>query len=88
MFGSDWPVCELAASYERVHHALREAVSPLSGGERDLIFGETARQFYGWRGKGPRSGVPIRGYHLGEFPCISYDREIREGSPRGVLPGE
>ena len=46
MYGSDWPVCELAASYERVHHALREAVSPLSAVERDLVFGDTARQFY------------------------------------------
>jgi L-fuconolactonase len=46
LYGSDWPVCELAAPYERVHHALREAVSPLSAAERDLIFGATARQFY------------------------------------------
>ncbi len=46
MFGSDWPVCELAADYARVHHALREAVSPLSAAERDMIFGETARNFY------------------------------------------
>jgi L-fuconolactonase len=49
MFGSDWPVCELAGSYERVYHALVEALGPLSETERDLIFGDTARRFYGIR---------------------------------------
>lgn len=46
MFGSDWPVCELAGSYEQVHYALVEALGPLSAAERDMIFGETARCFY------------------------------------------
>jgi L-fuconolactonase len=46
MFGSDWPVCELAASYERVHAALVEALGPLSASERAAIFGGTARCFY------------------------------------------
>jgi L-fuconolactonase len=46
MFGSDWPVCELAGSYERVYHALVEALGPLSETERDMIFGGTARRFY------------------------------------------
>jgi L-fuconolactonase len=46
MFGSDWPVCELAGSYERVHAALVEALGPRSEEDQALIFGETARRFY------------------------------------------
>ncbi len=46
MFGSDWPVCELAATYQQVHHALVETLGPLSDGERDAIFGGTAARFY------------------------------------------
>ena len=47
MFGSDWPVCELASSYERVYQALVEALGPISENERAQIFGGTARLFYG-----------------------------------------
>ena len=46
MFGSDWPVCELAGSYQQVHHALVEALGPISAAERDAIFGGTAARFY------------------------------------------
>ncbi len=46
MFGSDWPVCELAGSYEGVVTALREALGPISSDEERQIFGETASQFY------------------------------------------
>ena len=46
MFGSDWPVCELAGSYEQVHSALVEVLGPLSESENARIFGETAREFY------------------------------------------
>jgi L-fuconolactonase len=46
MFGSDWPVCELAATYEQVHSALVEVLGPLSDSENARIFGETAAQFY------------------------------------------
>ncbi len=46
MFGSDWPVCELAASYAEVYEALVEAVGPISQDERAAIFGGTARKFY------------------------------------------
>lgn len=47
MFGSDWPVCELAGSYEQVYGALVEVLGPLSESENARIFGETAREFYG-----------------------------------------
>lgn len=47
MFGSDWPVCELAGSYKQVYDALREVVGQLGTSELDQIFGGTATQFYG-----------------------------------------
>lgn len=47
MYGSDWPVCELAGSYEQVHAALVEVLGPLGQTELDAIFGETAIGFYG-----------------------------------------
>ena len=47
MFGSDWPVCNLAATYEEVHEALVEALGPISKAERLAIFGATAARFYG-----------------------------------------
>jgi L-fuconolactonase len=46
MFGSDWPVCELAGSYETVFSTLRELTQTLSASEQSLIFGETAKRFY------------------------------------------
>jgi L-fuconolactonase len=46
MFGSDWPVCVLAGTYDRVYQALIEALGPVSPTERDLIFGGTAARFY------------------------------------------
>ena len=46
MFGSDWPVCELAGSYETVFSTLRELTQTLSPSEQKLIFGETAKRFY------------------------------------------
>ena len=46
MYGSDWPVCELAGSYDRVHGALVEALGPISVAERNAIFGGTAARFY------------------------------------------
>ena len=44
MFGSDWPVCTLAASYTEV---LELAHSVLGPGERDAVLRATARRFYG-----------------------------------------
>ncbi|MDP6553099.1 MAG: amidohydrolase family protein [Pirellulaceae bacterium] len=46
MFGSDWPVCELAGSYQQVHDALREIVGELGASELEQIFGGTAERFY------------------------------------------
>ncbi|CAN7621951.1 amidohydrolase family protein [Mesorhizobium sp. LjNodule214] len=47
MFGSDWPVCELAATYEKWLAAAKELVAGLSPAARDQIFGGTAALFYG-----------------------------------------
>lgn len=46
MYGSDWPVCELAATYEQVHDALASNINLLSISEQAAIFAGTARQFY------------------------------------------
>lgn len=46
MYGSDWPVCELAAPYQDVHGVLREELSRLSKDEQAAIFGGNAIKFY------------------------------------------
>jgi L-fuconolactonase len=47
MFGSDWPVCLLAASYGEVVNAAEELTSALSPDERSEIFSGTAARVYG-----------------------------------------
>lgn len=47
MFGSDWPVCLLAGSYERVLGAIVDYIATLSVAERDAVLGGTAVRFYG-----------------------------------------
>ena len=47
MFGSDWPVCLVAASYERVLGVVTEFAAALSATERDALFGGNAARFYG-----------------------------------------
>lgn len=48
MFGSDWPVCTLAGSYDQVVAALEQALDALALGAaaRERIFAGTAREFY------------------------------------------
>jgi L-fuconolactonase len=46
MFGSDWPVCLLAASYERVVEGARTLTAGLGEDEQRLIFGGTAARLY------------------------------------------
>jgi L-fuconolactonase len=52
MFGSDWPVCLLAASYAGVTSAARELTSALTREEQALVFGGTAAQVYNLPGAG------------------------------------
>lgn len=47
MFGSDWPVCRLAAEYAEVVGAMRAALGELSADDEERIFGGTAVEFYG-----------------------------------------
>jgi L-fuconolactonase len=46
MFGSDWPVCTLAASYGEVLQAARDLADHLSEAERGAIFAGTATRLY------------------------------------------
>jgi L-fuconolactonase len=46
MFGSDWPVCTVAASYETVVAASKELFSELREWERDQVLGTTALNWY------------------------------------------
>jgi L-fuconolactonase len=47
MFGSDWPVCLLAASYREVLAGLRQALPALPAPDLDAVFGGTAQRIYG-----------------------------------------
>jgi len=47
MFGSDWPVCTLAADYQTVHATTLELIRQLSDDEQGKIMGGTAQRFYG-----------------------------------------
>ena len=47
MYGSDWPVCELACSHQQTYDALVKALGPITPSEHAAIFGGTAARFYG-----------------------------------------
>ena len=46
LFGSDWPVCTLAASYERVVELAETFVGGLSAGDRAAVLGGNAAEIY------------------------------------------
>ena len=46
MWGSDWPVCLLAASYDRVFSAAMEAVGDLTPEQRTGLLSKNATDFY------------------------------------------
>ena len=48
LFGSDWPVCLLAAGYGEVVAAAAEALdrAGLGPAEREAVFGANARRLY------------------------------------------
>ena len=56
LFGSDWPVCLLAASYQTVVDTARTLIAGLSADERAAIMGETAATLYGL-GRDPSWGA-------------------------------
>jgi L-fuconolactonase len=49
MFGSDWPVCELAASYQQVMESAEALTAGLSAAERAEVFAGTAVRCYDLR---------------------------------------
>ncbi len=46
MFGSDWPVCQVAASYEQVVDIVNDYFSSFSKQEQELFFSSNAERFY------------------------------------------
>jgi len=46
MFGSDWPVCLLAGSYDKVLALVKNYFSDFSLAEQKLFFAENAVRFY------------------------------------------
>jgi L-fuconolactonase len=46
VFGSDWPVCLVAASYEQQLNVVQQFISRLSPAEQKEILGENAIRFY------------------------------------------
>jgi L-fuconolactonase len=46
MFGSDYPVCLLAASYDRVLGSFQELLKEIGDDDRDKIFSKNAARFY------------------------------------------
>ncbi|MFJ4499950.1 amidohydrolase family protein [Streptomyces sp. NPDC088864] len=49
MFGSDWPVCRLAATYTEVLDTARALLDGLADHERDAVLATTAERVYGLR---------------------------------------
>ncbi|WP_369250941.1 amidohydrolase [Streptomyces sp. R41] len=47
MFGSDWPVCTLAATYGKVVRTAGELTAGLGDAEREAVFAGTATRVYG-----------------------------------------
>jgi L-fuconolactonase len=46
LFGSDWPVATLAASYEDVVAIVADFIDPLASSEKDAVLGGNAADFY------------------------------------------
>jgi len=47
MFGSDWPVCLLAGTYQRAREVIQKYVGEFSAAQQQQIFGGNAEKFYG-----------------------------------------
>ncbi len=46
MYGSDWPVCNLAGTYSHGLEILQQFIMPLAPGEKKAILGDNAVRFY------------------------------------------
>ncbi len=47
LFGSDWPVCQVAGGYDAMIDIVKTYTSPLSNAEQDRFWGGNAVDFYG-----------------------------------------
>ena len=47
MFGSDWPVAILAGDYQKVKAETEKTLTKLSEKDKQSIWSETAKEFYG-----------------------------------------
>ena len=47
LYGSDWPVCLLAGSYEQVYQLIEKYVADFSEQEKAKIFGDNSAKIYG-----------------------------------------
>lgn len=59
MIGSDWPVCNLAASYKSVIDLATGYLSRLSTGEQNAIYQENPQAFYGLKLEPNRPAKPL-----------------------------
>jgi len=46
MYGSDWPVCQVAANYDQQLAIVQQYISKLSPAEKQSVMGENAKTFY------------------------------------------
>jgi L-fuconolactonase len=46
MFGSDWPVCLVAATYKEMLHVVEDYFNSFSETEQEDLFGKNAQHFY------------------------------------------
>jgi L-fuconolactonase len=46
LFGSDWPVCLVAASYAQWLQVVKDYFAAFSTNEREKIFSQNAQRFY------------------------------------------
>lgn len=46
MVGSDWPVCNVAASYSRAVGVVKDYLGPHSIHEQETVLGENAQRFW------------------------------------------
>jgi L-fuconolactonase len=47
MYGSDWPVCKLAATYEQVAKLAEYLIQDLSSSEKEKFWALNAKKAYG-----------------------------------------
>ncbi len=46
MYGSDWPVCLVAGSYDQVYDVVEKSIDSLTPAEKNQILGQTCAEYY------------------------------------------